>query len=212
MDLLFDFLPAGNRRAFVIGTMTRPLNFITTGSVDLFGVRFRPGGLSEFLGLDAAELTDAQADLGNFWGSSAEDAWHRLGEATTANRIWLLREMLDTRANGRLQPNPFIHHCVTRIEAARGGVRIGDLEKSTGLSTRQLERQFARYLGISPKIFARVVRFKGVAAMASNPEAPDWVTLAADFGFADQPHLVREFKAFSGLTPTDYLDAPTDLR
>jgi AraC-like DNA-binding protein len=42
---------------------------------------------------------------------------------------------------------------------------------------------------------------------AGNPDPPDWVTLAGDFGFADQPHLAREFKAFSGLTPTDYLDA-----
>ena len=188
MDLLFDFMTVGGRRASVI-------------------VRFRPGGLSAFLTLDAAELTDAQVDLKNFWGHLAEEAWHRLGEATAANRIWLLREMLGTRANGRNQTDPFIHHCVTRIEAVRGGLRISDLEKSTGLSTRQLERKFARYLGISPKIFARVVRFRGVAVAAGNPDPPDWVTLAGDFGFADQPHLAREFKAFSGLTPTDYLDA-----
>lgn len=137
-------------------------------------------------------------------GIFAGETWHRLGEATAANRIWLLQEVLGMRANGRIQADPFVHHCVTRIEAVRGGLRIGDLEKSTGLSTRQLERRFARHLGIFPKTISRVIRFRGVAA-AAHPDPPDWVTLAGDFGFADQPHLVREFKTFSGLTPTDYL-------
>src|SRR5712691_3202615 len=49
MDLLFDFMAVGNRQVSVIGTMTRPLIVTTTGSVDLLGIRFRPGGLSRFL-------------------------------------------------------------------------------------------------------------------------------------------------------------------
>src|SRR5687768_17728539 len=57
MDLLFDFSAVGRARASVIGTMTRPLTVITTGPVDLLGVRFRPGGLSVFLTLDATEVT-----------------------------------------------------------------------------------------------------------------------------------------------------------
>jgi AraC-like DNA-binding protein len=212
MDLLFDFMAMGGRRASIIGTMTRPLTFTTTGPVDLLGVRFRPGGLSGFLASDAAKLTDARVDLANFWGQLAEEAWHRLGEATAANRIRLLQGILGARGNGRIQTDPFIHHCVTKIEAVRGGLRIGDLEKSTGLSARQLERKFARHLGISPKTFSRVVRFKSVAAVTAKSDPPDWVTLAGDFGYADQPHLVREFKAFSGLTPVEYLDATNNPR
>jgi AraC-like DNA-binding protein len=212
MDLLFDFMAVDCRRTSVIGTMTRALIVTTTGAVSLLGVRFRPGGLSGFCALNAAELTDAQVDLTNFWGQLAQETWHRLGETSPAERIGLLQKVLGARTNGGNQTDPFIHHCVTRIEAARGGLRIRDLERSTGLSARQLERKFARHLGISPKSFARVVRFKAVAgaAAAANPDPPDWVRLAGDFGFADQPHLVREFKAFSGLTPVDYLNASTE--
>jgi len=119
MDLLFDFTTVGSRRASVIGTMTRPLTVTTTGPVDLLGVRFRPGGLSAFLTLDATELTDARVDLTNFWGQLAGEIWQRLGEATAANRIWLLREALGARTNGRIETDPFIHHCVARIEARR---------------------------------------------------------------------------------------------
>jgi AraC-like DNA-binding protein len=211
MDLLFDFTTAGRQRASVIGTMTRALIVNSTGPVDLLGVRFRPGGLSAFLAMDATELTDDQVDLTNFWGPFAGEIWQRLGETTAANRVGLLREALVARANGRLKTDPFIHHCVARIEAVSGGLRIGELEKSTGLSARQLERKFAQRLGISPKTFSRVVRFKRVAA-AARSDAPDWVALAGAFGYADQPHLVREFKAFSGLTPVEYFDAANKQR
>jgi AraC-like DNA-binding protein len=207
MDLVFDFMAGDSRRASVIGTMTRPLIFTTTGPVDFFGVRFRPGGLSRFVSLDAAEVIDARVDLANFWGQLAQEAWHRLGEANPADRVRLLQELLGARANGRIQTDPFIRHCVTRIEIARGGLRIGDLEKSTGLGSRQLERKFARQLGISLKTFARVVRFKAVVAAAAGPDPLDWAGLAVDFGYADQPHLVREFKVFSGLTPAGYFHA-----
>jgi AraC-like DNA-binding protein len=207
MDLLFDFRAGDGRRALVIGTMSRPLIFTTTGLVDLLGVRFRPGGLAGFLPLEAAELTDARVDLTNFWGPWAQETWQRLGEATPADRVGLLQEVLGARANGRFHTDPFVRHCVARIEAARGSLRIGDLERSTGLSARQLERKFTRHLGISPKTFARVVRFKSVVAAAGRPDPPDWVRLAGDFGYADQPHLVREFKIFSGLTPVDYRQA-----
>jgi AraC-like DNA-binding protein len=207
MDLLFDFRAGDSRRASIIGTMSRPFIFTTSGPVDLLGIRFRPGGLAGFIALEAAELFDARVDLTNFWGLWAQETWHRLGEATPADRVGLLQELLGARANGRLHIDPFIRHCVARIEADRGSLRIGDLEKSTGLSARQLERKFAQNIGISPKTFARVVRFKSVVAAADRPDPPDWVRLAGDFGFADQPHLVREFKTFSGLTPMDYRHA-----
>jgi AraC-like DNA-binding protein len=89
---------------------------------------------------------------------------------------------------------------------------MDDLEQKTGFSGRQLERNFARHLGVSPKAFARVVRFQAVAAAAARLNQPDWARLAADFGFADQPHLIREFKSFSGVTPAAYLHTTSGPR
>jgi AraC-like DNA-binding protein len=206
MDFLFDFNATTARRVSLVGTMTRPLSVVTTGAVDLLGIRFRPGGLSMFCALDAAELTDASADLSEFWGHFAEELWHELAGATLARRLSRLQEVLGARANGRLRPDPFIHHCIARIDAAHGSLRIADLEKGTGLGGRQLERKFSAQIGISPKAFARVIRFKHVAAAARSKSA-NWARLAADFGFADQSHLVREFKAFAGVTPSAYLHA-----
>jgi AraC-like DNA-binding protein len=210
MDIIFDFQGTDSLQAFVVGTMTRPLNVNTRGPVEMLGVRFRPGGQAAFMKFDGTELVDERADLGHFWGRSAGEAWHQLAETTAAARVNAIQKLLTGRAKKNMDGDPFVRHCVSRIEAARGSLRIGDLERTTGLSARQLERKFARQVGISPKAFARVVRFKGVLAAASAG-TPDWAVLAAELGFADQAHLVREFKAFSGQTPSAFLGVNPEL-
>lgn len=205
MDLLFDFRATDGRRASVIGAMTRALTYTTTGAVDLLGVRFRPGGLARFLRLEAAEITDGRASLAEFWDRLADELWERLAGSAPGERVRSLREKLAAREAAR--PDPFVGHCVARIEAARGSLRIAALESSTGLSARQLERKFARHVGLSPKTFARVVRFKAaVAAAEAAAQPPDWAGLACDFGYADQAHLAREFKEFTGLAPGALLE------
>src|SRR5688500_8939537 len=94
MDLLFDFKATTGRRASIVGTMTRPLDVVAVGPVDLLGVRFRPGGLPAFCTLDAAQLIDASADLSEFWGPFAGDLWHELAEATPVKRLARLLPVL----------------------------------------------------------------------------------------------------------------------
>ena len=81
--------------------------------------RFRPGGLSGFLALNAAELNDAVVDLANFRGPLAPQGWPQLAEATPENRVRLLQEMLRARANGQIQIDPLLQHCAIEIRAAR---------------------------------------------------------------------------------------------
>ncbi len=203
MDLLFDLSPQHIARASIIGTMTRGQTVVRTGRVELVGVRFRPGGLSRFLRLDAGELTDARAELSEFWGRSARDVCRRLQEAPAERRIDILQDVLRNRA-GQAQPDAFVQHCVARIEASHGAFRMSDLERSTGFSARQLERKFARHVGISPKTFARVVRLRSVIAALRRSNTFGWADLAGEFGFADQPHFAREFKALCGVSPSEY--------
>lgn len=200
MDVLFDF--NGPNSAAVIGTMTQALLVRSSGAVDLLGVRFRPGGPAAFLSCDAAELVNGRADLTAFWGALATELWEQLAESPPKERLRRLRAFLEARVTGG--GDPFVRHCVQRIQATRGELRLPEIERSTGLTLRQIERKFSRQLGISPKLFARVVRFGAVMDAAERSLAPDWGRIAAEFGFADQPHLVREFKAFTGLTPTSF--------
>jgi AraC-like DNA-binding protein len=207
MDLLFDFGAAGGDRATIVGTMSRPLVVTSDGATDLFGIRFRPGGIICFLPLDATELTDDRADLSAVAGRLAGELWDRLAEAEPARRPAVAEAALLARLPASGLIDPYVLHCVARLEATRGALPIARLEASTGLSGRQIERKFARHIGLAPKTFARIVRFRSLlsAAWATGPR--DWAGLAIDAGYADQPHLVREFGSFAGLSPTAYFAA-----
>ncbi|MND04861.1 Helix-turn-helix domain protein [compost metagenome] len=52
---------------------------------------------------------------------------------------------------------------------------------------------------------ARIARFHAVVAATAGAGSVDWADLAARFGYADQPHLVREFRRLSGVSPTQFL-------
>jgi AraC-like DNA-binding protein len=102
--------------------------------------------------------------------------------------------------------DPLIAFCVSRIEAVAGALPIAQLERLTGANARRIERSFARAVGLSPKTFARVARFRAMVAAAEARQG-SWADLAAAFGYADQPHMAREFRAFAGVSPGEYLAA-----
>ncbi len=203
MDLIFDFTAATGIRASVVGTMTTAKVVELRGRADLLGVRFRAGALAGALGSRADELRDARVDLGHFWGPAASRLWHRLGECAAPGRLGLLVPILSRRLRGA-PCDPATAHCVARIEGTEGRLRIGELQASTGFSSRQLERKFAQQVGVPPKALARIARFKAALSALERPARPGWADVAAAAGFADQAHLAREFRTLSGVTPTAY--------
>ncbi|NEB74707.1 AraC family transcriptional regulator [Streptomyces sp. SID14478] len=93
---------------------------------------------------------------------------------------------------------------VARIRAERGMRRVADLARDEGMSVRSLQRLFAAYVGVSPKWCILRYRIHEAVEAAGSAAAPDWAALAADLGYADQAHLVRDFTATVGVPPTAY--------
>jgi AraC-like DNA-binding protein len=81
---------------------------------------------------------------------------------------------------------------------------VEGLSRAAGISTRRLARLFSIEVGLTPKLYARVQRFSRVVESIYNSSAVDWSDLAVRCGYFDQAHFIRDFKAFSGLTPGDY--------
>ena len=201
MDILFDFRAEARPPVTIVGTMSRALVVETAGATDLFGIRFRAGALPAFLGLDAALLRDGSAEPGCFGDRLARLHWERLAAADPERRPALVREWLRP-----VPADPLVAWCLARIEAAGGALAIASLEAGSGACARRIERSFARHVGIGPKLFARVARFRRLVAAAASGE-PRWAELAAACDYADQPHMVREFRAFAGVSPTGYFAA-----
>lgn len=203
MDILFDFRAAGDSRATIVGTMTRPLLVASEGAVDLLGIRFRPGGLPALFDLDAAQATDARLPLSGLIGSRAILLWEQLAGLDPAARPDALEKLL--AGEGEARVDPLVDFCVGRIEASGGRLRMAGLEAETGFGLRRIERRFERRLGISPKAHARIVRFQTAIASLGAPDMSGWAERAFACGYADQAHLTREFKALAGISPGDYV-------
>jgi AraC-like DNA-binding protein len=190
IDVIFDRRRPGAR---FVGTMTRPLLLEVGGPVDVVGVRFEPGGAAPFLRLPAQSITDDAVDVRETWRAGIDVA-DRIADLEP------LRE-LDAALLARLgdgEIDAAVIACVRHIEAARGDVKISDLTRIAGCSERQLERRFASHVGVGPKRFARVVRFRAVLDAAPHVPRGGWADVAASLGFADQSHLLREVRTIGG--------------
>jgi AraC-like DNA-binding protein len=112
-------------------------------------------------------------------------------------------ERLLTRALERpSQQAAMVRWACERIDAAHGGLGMRGLARELGYSEKHVTRMFRDQVGIAPKAFARLVRFDHLAQRLRRGPGASWSELAADLGFYDQAHLVREVRHFAATTPT----------
>jgi AraC-like DNA-binding protein len=104
------------------------------------------------------------------------------------------------------RPSPEVGWAWQRLVATAGQVPIGRLADEVGWSHKHLIKRFRQQVGLRPKTAARLVRFDGVWQRLDGRRPLDWGLVARQAGYADQAHLVREFRQFTGTTPTAFTD------
>lgn len=149
-DIVFP--PEGG--AVIVGTMTRPLTVNSADSAGLFGIRFRPGRAAHVLRAPLTMFTDARVPLEDV--RKAFPKIQRIGDVESALR----RLLSDARADARVDA------AVEAIVRSGGRVSIENVAAVAGVSRQHLARSFAYHVGLSPKTFARVVRFRRALALA----------------------------------------------
>jgi len=195
---------------FVVGQMTRPVLVSPTGQVQLLGIRFAPGGTLPFLPCKPGELTDCITSLADITNSLDIELSGWLYEAVELPEkirfveSLLIKRMLATRISSPLQ------HAVFRIVGSGGQTSIDALAADMGIGGRHLERRFLNEVGLGPKLLCRILRFQQVFR-AVEREDHNWARIAADCGYYDQAHLIRDFRQFAGQTPTVLFDQFTGL-
>lgn len=197
---------------FVCGPHTR--HFVIGGSPEtrVVGVRFRPGCAFPFLGVPLDLLLNAIVPLDAILGPAARDLRDELLEAEDVTRLFeVLERRLPQLAAKPAESHPAVRYAVERLSSGRGvepAERIRCIVDETGLSHRRLIELFRRETGYTPKQFERVRRFQEALRKMHSDRPPRWPDLAAECGFSDQAHFIREFRAFSGLSPAAYEPVP----
>jgi AraC-like DNA-binding protein len=191
----------------MLTTLTRALEFGYPPGTRSVGVHFKPWGAAPFLPMPAAELCDRPVTLEEVWSRPAvAELRDRLATAVgpqemlTVLEDQLMRRACETAGLG------LVRHTSSIIAAATGAVAIGDLSVTTGVSRTHLAQRFKEVIGITPKRLARTYRF-AATVRAIDPAGPvDWLEVAGRAGYYDQAHFGNDFRTFTGLTPTRYLD------
>ncbi|WP_409437536.1 helix-turn-helix domain-containing protein [Mycobacterium sp. SMC-14] len=191
--------------AFFIGAGTASYVTQIDTAQTVITVHFRSGGAWPFVGIAQGELTDACVGLGELWGREAVTLRQRLAEASSAAaRVKLLEALL----MNRLQDKQFaLHGDVTAVldSAERNpSMRVRDAVALTGSSPKRLINMFRAQVGLTPKAYLRVRRLQAALTRLDSGAARG-AALAAELGYFDQAHFVREFRAFTATTPTQYL-------
>lgn len=192
--------------AFVVGTMTTFQDSLMPAHTRMLGIRFRAGGLNAFTGLPLQLITDGDVSL-----KEVASGWHsRLEPLLTKEKY--LSAKINCLEKFLLQRIPVpnisadkIKHCVSLIQQSHGSIPVATLAAQAFMSLRNFERCFLQSVGVSPKKFSRIVRFMEIKQQLKTSSYTHLLSLALDNGFYDHAHLTREFRLFSGESPTVYL-------
>jgi AraC-like DNA-binding protein len=194
----------------LLGAFDHATSRDTSQPASVVGVHFRPGGLSAFLEGTADEFSNCRLALHELWGRFADELRERLGELDESARQLALLERLLLGRLCRREIDPLVQFALSRFQARGGQASVGAVQRASGVSAETFIARFRSAVGLAPKRYLRVARLRSLVTLVAARGATNWGEVALDFGFADQAHLTREFRALTGLTPGSYRPIASD--
>lgn len=191
--------------ALVSGARSVPFAMALPAHGRALGVRFKPGRAVPFLGVSAGDLEGKLVPLDALWGGFAARLREQLQEATEAHaRIRLIEAFLLTRAKDARPAHPRLTLALEAFEDLQ--LRsVTEVNARTGLSPKRLLALFREEVGMGPKAFWRLRRFR-TALRSLKPGAPiRGAELALELGYCDQAHFNRDFRHFTGVSLGEFL-------
>jgi AraC-like DNA-binding protein len=183
-----------------VGAMPVERRFRMSAGTAVVGVRFRPGLARQFLQAPLVELTGRLAPLEQIWGRRARELESRLsGSPSAEERARLLLSALPPD-EARGAATGAIARAMEAIASAHGALDLDWAATQAGMSARQFRRRCLEDSGLSPKRLCRVLRFRRSFELAAS-RGLSWAAIAAETGYFDQAHLIRDFREFTGRTP-----------
>lgn len=190
--------------AALVGMLTRPhATLLHQGTFQSFVIMFQAHGLTDLFGVPSSEATnhtyDAEAVLGKPIGELAQ----RLGNCETFQQRDSVANHFFAERLKHPQDIDRMAFAAARILSSGGNLRSADLAGQVGIGVRQFQREFSARFGASPKLFSRIVRFQNALDTKARSSTKSWTDVAHEFSYHDQMHMVHDFRAFTGGSPTE---------
>lgn len=176
------------------------------------GVVFRPGGARGFFAFPASEFFNQAVSLDAVWHSEAPDLRDRLLEAMTPRAKFqtlekVLLGLLERKSEKRIGLHPSVQHGLQDFWQMPHIATVMAIAKQAGLSRRRFSQLFDEQVGMTPKLYCRLLRFRAVVRQVGRGAPVNWADVALAGGYYDQAHLSHEFRQFSGMAPSRFVAA-----
>lgn len=192
--------------AMVMGQRTRPFHILPLGHVDTFAVCFYPIGFGNIVKTPLDRLTDTELPLRELFPVDESEALARgmSGAADVSEHIRLIEAFLRRRLDEAATLSRIVTETVDALLQTRGTTPIYAILKEDGSKRRQLERQFRKQIGISPKRLGRAIRLQTALNLLLNRSTETLTEIAYEADYFDQTHFIKDFKELVGVTPTEF--------
>jgi AraC-like DNA-binding protein len=184
------------------GQILSPLRVRATGSTDIVGIRFRTAAASAVLRVPLADIThrvDALSDVAPELGETLHAAASR--NENRAARVAALSDVLMRHVVR--EPDPLAAAAIRSLDASHAPA-VSRIADAYGVSARTLERKVLDATGLPPSSLRRVLRFRRAFRLLDQAPPGTWARTATRTGYFDQAHMIRDFRQFAGVAPSEF--------
>lgn len=194
---------------FLYGQTIRPIEILARGSCNTIIVFLAPQAVRTLFGIQAYHLRDGCLDFDLMHFQGARHLKDQIREApdlfAKADKLCGFITQLAQRY--ATDPDANVHFAAQELLTTRGHTALRDLQTELRISERSFERRFKEYVGISPRLFARICKFQSALQQLESSEYAKLSDVAYDHHYSDQSHFIRTFREFTGMTPSEYREA-----
>ncbi len=197
---------SGSRpRMVIIGQTTQCYTVTSLGTADVFLVLFKPSGLSKFFKVCMPHLTNSDLALDMVIGEKAVELYTQLlDNKEIKSRVAIVEEFLVSMKTNHYVKYENIEAALAYIHFRHGILTVKELTDHLSINERTLQRAFNVIIGLSPKQYSRILRMNYLLKLLASGKVISWIELLHFGGYYDQMHFIKDFKAFTGITPRYY--------
>ena len=200
-------------QSLITGLRSRTVLANRKKDTELVGIKLRPGSVHYLTGIPEKELKDhslAASDVLSHYNTELEDRVFSVENRNGLKEI-LDRFFLDLFNGAPHAEHTLVGHITGYINDSHNFPSLKELHQYFNIHPKKLERLFGKWVGLGPKGFIKVVRFKRAYKLFNRRKTEFYNTDFYDLGYYDQMHFIKEFKFFTGQSPTDYYNGDSDV-
>lgn len=192
-------------RSFVFGQLSNTLEIAPTGKTGIIAARFHPDGFIPLATIPLATMENRAVPLPELFGAEGDFLEKTvLAAPTQAERIQHIETFLLARLNRLEVLDRIVKSSIAILISQAGQVKVEEMAEKLNINRRKLERKFSANVGLSPKQLSKIIRLQAALKQLNQNTELSLTELAYQNGYFDQSHFIKDFKAFTGISPKQF--------